>query len=64
MDVKTGMDQSTEYCSIVIVASVEPDQPWSQSRLDVLEADLEDRVMTLKKHGGMNRKEDRRQIGS
>ena len=64
MDVKTNMDLIMEYCSIVIVTSVEPDQPWNQSRLDVLEADLEDKVMKLKKHGGMNRKEDRRQIGS
>ena len=63
-DVKTDMDQIMEYCAIVIVASVEPDQPWSHNRLDFLEADLQDRVMTLEKHGGMNRREDRRYIDS
>ena len=60
LDVKTEIDTIMEYCSIVIVASVEPDQPWSQARLNALEADLEDRVMTLNKHGGMNRREDRK----
>ena len=45
---------------VVIVASVEPDQPWSQARLDALEADLEDRVMIHDKHGGMNRREGRK----
>ena len=56
----TDLDTVMKNCSIVIVASVEPDQPWSQARLDALEADLEDRVMTLDKHGGMNRREDRK----
>ena len=60
----TGIEQIMENCSIVIIASVEPDQPWSKSRLDDLEADLEDRVMTLEKHGGMNRRKDRRRVGS
>ena len=60
MDVNTDIDTVMQNCSIVIVASVEPVQPWSQTRLDVLEADLKDRVMTLDKHGGMNRREDRK----
>ena len=60
LNVNTDMDRIMENCSIVIVASVEPNQPWSKTRLDALEADLEDRVMTLDKHGGMNRREDRR----
>ena len=60
LDVKTDIDTIMQNCSIVIVASVEPGQPWSQKRLDALEADLEDRVMTLDKHGGMNRREDRK----
>ena len=45
----TGIEQIMENCSIVIIASVEPDQPWSKSRLNDLEADLEDRFMTLVK---------------
>ena len=60
LNVNTDMDRIMENCSIVIVASVEPNQPWSKTRLDALEADLEDRVMTLDKHGGMNRRVDRR----
>ena len=60
LDVNTDMDTIMENCSIVIVASVEPNQPWSKTRLDALESDLEDRVMTLNKHGGMNIREDRR----
>ena len=43
---------------------MEPAQPWSRSRLDALEANLVDRVMTLEKHGGMNRREEKRRIGS
>ena len=64
LSLNTQMDQIMQYCNITIIASVEPDQPWSKSRLDSLEADLEDRVMTLEKHGGMNRREERRRIGS
>ena len=60
---QTQIDEIMEYCSIIIVASVEPDQPWSKDRLDKLEADLQDRVMTMEKHGGMNRREERRRIG-
>ena len=60
LDLNTDMDTIMQNCSLTIVASVEPDQPWSRSRLDNLEADLQDRVMTFEKHGGMNRREDRR----
>ena len=64
LNLDTQMDQIMQYCKITIIASVEPDQPWSKSRLDALEADLQDRMMTLEKHGGMNRREERRRIGS
>ena len=63
LSLNTQMDQIMQHCNITIIANVEPDQPWSKSRLDSLEADLEDRVMTLEKHGGMNRREERRRIG-
>ena len=59
LDLNKDMDTIMENCSLTIVASVQPDQPWSRSRLDNLEADLQDRVMTFEKHGGMNRREDR-----
>ena len=32
----------------------------SKTNLDKLESDLQDRVMTLEKHGGMNQREDRK----
>ena len=38
-----------EHCDITIIASVEPDKPSSQMRLNALEADLQDREMTLEK---------------
>ena len=64
LNLDTQMDEIMEHCDITIIASVQPDQPWSQTRLDALEADLQDRVMTLEKHGGMNRRGERRRIGS
>ena len=51
---------NTMNCTITIITSVEPNQPWSKDRLDTLEADLQDRLMTSEKHGGMNRREERR----
>ena len=64
LNLNTQMEEIMQHCSITVIASVEPDQPWSRSRLDVLEADLLDRLITLEKHGCMNRREDRRRIGS
>ena len=53
-----------EHRTITIIASVEPDQPWSKDRLDTLKADLQDRLMTDEKHDVMNRHEERRRNGS
>ena len=64
LNLNTQMDEIMEHCTITIIASVEPDQPWSKDRLDTLEADLQDRLMTYEKHGGMNRREERRRNGS
>ena len=47
LDLDTQMDQIMQSCNITIIASVEPDQPWSKSRLDALKADLQDRLMTF-----------------
>ena len=60
INVNTELDKIMEYCKITIVASVECGKPWSKKQLDNLEADLEDRIMTLEKHGGINRRKDRR----
>ena len=60
LDLNTEIDKIMSYCRITIVASVEANRPWSKQKLDKIEADLQDRVMTLERHGGMNRREERR----
>jgi hypothetical protein len=65
LDLGRQMDDIMQFCSITIIASVEPNQPWSRNRLDDLESDLQDRVMCFEKHGGMNKREDRKRgLGS
>ena len=54
------MDKLMEWCSILIVASVEPGKPWTNKQLDRIEGDLQDRIMTFDKQGGMNRREERK----
>ena len=51
LDLGRQMDDIMQFCSITIIASVEPHQPWSRNRLDDLESDLQDRVMCFEKHG-------------
>ena len=53
-----------KYYQLTIVGSVEPGVPGSRVRLDRLEADIQNRLMTMEKHGGMNfREEIRRKRG-
>ena len=53
LNLDTQMDQIMQYCTITIIASVEPDQPMSKSMLDALEAELQDI---------MDRREERRTL--
>ena len=53
-----------KHCKLTIVASVEPGAPECKGRLDRLEADIQNRFMTMDHHGGMNlREEIRRKRG-
>ena len=47
-----------KHCQLTIVASVEPGLPGSKERLDRLEADIQNRLMTMERHGGMNLREE------
>ena len=55
LDLKVGseMDQLMKSFHLTVVGSVEPGKPWTQSRLDSLEADLQHRFQCLEQHGGM-----------
>ena len=35
-----------KHFELNIIASVEPDMPWSRNRLDILESDMMERLMT------------------
>ena len=52
------LDKIMEFCQLTIVASVEPGLPDSQARLNRLEADIQNRLMTMERHGGMNLREE------
>ena len=64
IDLNSQMDEIMKYYQLTIVGSVEPGVPGSRVRLDRLEADIQNRLMTMEKHGGMNfREEIRRKRG-
>ena len=60
LDLRKGedMDRLMSEFKLVIVGSVQPGQPWTQSRLDNLEADLQHRFQCLLKHGGMGKRDE------
>ena len=58
IDLNTDIDKIMKYCQLTIVGSVEPNSPGSRSRLDRLEADIQNRLMTMERHGGMNLREE------
>ena len=47
------MDGLMKEFQLAIVGSVRPGMPWSQSRLDNLESDLQHRFLCLLKNGGI-----------
>ena len=57
-NVNTDIDKIMKFCQLTIVGSVQPDAAGSRSRLDRLEADLQNRFMTMERHGGMNLMEE------
>ena len=65
IDVNKNVDEIMKNFSLTIIASVEPDMPWSSARLDKLESDMMERLMTMESHGGITlRIERRRGTGS
>ena len=65
VDVNNNLDNIMQYFNLTVIASVEPNMPWSRDRLDTLESDLMERLMTMDAYGGINlRIERRRGIGN
>ena len=58
LDLNTQLDKIMKHCQLTIVASVDPGLPNSKERLDRLEADIQNRLMTMERHGGMNLREE------
>ena len=64
INLESNLDEIMKHVNLTIVASVEPGAPGSKGRLDRLEADIQNRFMTMDRHGGMNlREEIRRKRG-
>ena len=58
VNVNTDIDNIMKFCQLTIVGSVKPDAPGRRSRLDRLEADIQNRLLTMERHGGMNLREE------
>ena len=43
-----------QYFELTVIASVEPNQPWTNRNLDRLEAKFQKNLMTMEYNGGMN----------
>ena len=53
-----NMDELMKSFKLAIVGSVQPGMPWTQTRLDNLESDLQHRFQCLLKHGGMGKRDE------
>ena len=53
-------DKVSEYIDVAIIASVDQSRPDARKRLDTLETDFQNRLMTMNFHGGLNDRDDRR----
>ena len=58
LNVNTDIDKIMKFCQLTIVGTVNPEAPGSRTRLDELEADIQNRLMTMERHGGMNLREE------
>ena len=58
INVDTNLDDIMKHCNLTVVASVDPGTPGSKGRLDRLEADIQNRFMTMERHGVMNLREE------
>ena len=60
VDLHTHLDDIMKHFSLTVIASVEPNMPWSRDRLDTLESDMMERLMTMDSYGGINLRIERR----
>ena len=59
INLDTNMEDIMQHFNLTIIASLEPDMPWSRDRLDTLEADMMERMMTMERYGGINLRVER-----
>ena len=52
------IDETSKYFDLTIIGSVEEGKQDSKKRLDDLETNFQNRLMTMTKHGGMNVRDD------
>jgi hypothetical protein len=52
INLNTDMEDIMKHFNLTVIASVEPDIPWSGARLDNLESEIIDRMMTMENYGG------------
>ena len=57
-DDKIFEDSVMRHFKLTIIASVEPGQPWSLTKLDQLEGDFQKRLMCMDYNGGMNKRDE------
>ena len=53
------IDQVSEFIDLTIIASVDETRMDAKNRLDRLETDFQNRLMTMDFHGGMNERNDK-----
>ena len=58
INVNTDIDNIMKFYQLTIVGNVEPDVPGSRKRLDKLEADIQNILLTMERHCGMNIREE------
>ena len=58
--IENGMniDEVIEYFDLTIIGSVEEGRADAKKHLDNLEINFQNRLMTMKKHGGLNVRDD------
>ena len=54
------VDQMSDYVDVTVIGSVDSSRLDARKRLDNLETDFQNRLMTMNFHGGMNDRDDRR----
>ena len=55
LDPKCDIEKIVSYFDLVVIASVNPDTPGAEDRLDHLEADFQHRLMTMINHRGIQK---------